>query len=1015
MLEVSSRPTLIRAAILLAALTALAVVPVTRAPGPVATWAEVDALVKSQKFVEAEKKVDGILRAAEKRKDEAGWTKALIRKVQLETGLHGYETAVRILKDEPWPEGALSRTTLDLFYAQCLVEYERAYSWEIGKRERIASSGPVDLKAWTRPQIVGEAEKAYRRAWARRAELGALPVGALGEYVDPNNYPKDVRGTLRDAVSYLFAQLYADSSLWTPEQSNDVYRLDVGALLATEGRDADAKLADPAAHPLEKSVAVLGDLESWHGAQGRRAGELEARLERARELHGTFTEESDHAAIRKDLEARLPRFRDVPWWSMGMAELAAFRQAEDAPDNLVRARAAALEGAGAYPQSAGGKRASGIVAAIEAPDYQLSAMSSDAPQRRSIQVTHKNLPRLYFRAFHLDLEDRVGTAQDFNLVPSRGAVQEVLRSGKPGAQWETSLPETTDFKQHQTFVSPPMNAPGLWVVVASARADFAEKDNRVTSVPIVLGNLVLLSHPQASSVEARVLFGDTGRPAPGVEVRLYSHGWKAGLHPRVASKTSDADGVVRFDYEPTLDGRTFFLVARQGNDAALDANAFSLTAPSAPAEATAALVYTDRAIYRPGQRVLWKVVAYRGTATLGRFATTPNAPVTILLRDRNGEIVEARAAATNSFGSAAGEFVIPSGRALGGWAVECTPSGAAGIQVEEYKRPTFEVKWEDPKAPLRLNQPATLVGSARYYFGLPVTTGTARWRVLRQPQFPVWWEWRHPWRGADGGQMIAQGTSSLGADGTFSAAFEAAADERGADAGDLCYFFKALFDVTDEGGETRSGSRSFRLCRTAISASVRMDGGFLREDAPGAMTVLRTDPDGAPRAGTGTWRLVGVVEPAKALLPSEEPAPPQFDDLITTPGDRLRPRWDRSVWTGPTLDRWPDGPERARGTLVHDAKGEARLEIPPLPAGAWRIHYETRRRVRRRPASGPGLLRRREADARQTGRPRPGRAGVGPGGRDGPDPRLLRAARADLFSRQAECRPGRVAPDALGQ
>jgi hypothetical protein len=81
MLEVSSRPTLIRAAVLLAALAALAVVPIQRVSEPVATWAGVDALVKDQKFAEAEKKVDGILRAAEKRKDEAEWTQALIRKV----------------------------------------------------------------------------------------------------------------------------------------------------------------------------------------------------------------------------------------------------------------------------------------------------------------------------------------------------------------------------------------------------------------------------------------------------------------------------------------------------------------------------------------------------------------------------------------------------------------------------------------------------------------------------------------------------------------------------------------------------------------------------------------------------------------------------------------------------------------------------------------------------------------------------------------------------------------------
>jgi hypothetical protein len=223
-------------------------------------------------------------------------------------------TAVRTLKSEPWPTGLLAQTTLDLFYAQCLVQYERAYSWQIGTREKIESSGPVDLKAWTRAQIVGEAEKAFRRAWARRADLGALPVGALGEYVDPNNYPKDVRGAAH-AVSYLFAQMLADSSLWTPAQSNDVYQLDVRALLASEGRDADAKLADEAAHPLEKFVAVLGDLESWHGAEGRLAAELEARLERSRGLHAAFTEETVRALIRKDLEARLSRFRSVPWWS----------------------------------------------------------------------------------------------------------------------------------------------------------------------------------------------------------------------------------------------------------------------------------------------------------------------------------------------------------------------------------------------------------------------------------------------------------------------------------------------------------------------------------------------------------------------------------------------------------------------------------------------------------------------------------------------------------------------------
>ena len=55
--------------------------------------------------------------------------------------------------------------------------------------------------------------------------------------------------------------------------------------------------------------------------------------------------------------------------------------------------------------------------------------------------------------------------------------------------------------------------------------------------------------------------------------------------------------------------------------------------------------------------------------------------------------------------------------------------GQTWIRVEEYKRPTFDAKLLDPQNPLRLNQPASVKGEARYYFGLPVTSGKVRWRV----------------------------------------------------------------------------------------------------------------------------------------------------------------------------------------------------------------------------------------------------------------------------------------------
>ena len=204
-------------------------------------WKEVDRLEGEQKLEEARAALEGIRKAARAAGNGEEWTKALIREVQLRTALHGYETSVRFLKDEPWPEGALNRAALDLFYAQSLVNYVRTYGWEIGKRERVETKGVVDLKAWTRDQIWAEAGRAFVDVWSRREAFGGEPASRLPDFIQPNTYPAGVRPTLRDSVTYLFADFLADTSGWRPEESNEVYRLDAGQLAKGEGEQPGQK------------------------------------------------------------------------------------------------------------------------------------------------------------------------------------------------------------------------------------------------------------------------------------------------------------------------------------------------------------------------------------------------------------------------------------------------------------------------------------------------------------------------------------------------------------------------------------------------------------------------------------------------------------------------------------------------------------------------------------------------------------------------------------------------------
>ncbi len=45
--------------------------------------------------------------------DADEWTRALVEEVKLRTALHGYETSVRFLRDQEWPQDAVSRAVLD--------------------------------------------------------------------------------------------------------------------------------------------------------------------------------------------------------------------------------------------------------------------------------------------------------------------------------------------------------------------------------------------------------------------------------------------------------------------------------------------------------------------------------------------------------------------------------------------------------------------------------------------------------------------------------------------------------------------------------------------------------------------------------------------------------------------------------------------------------------------------------------------------------------------------------------
>jgi uncharacterized protein YfaS (alpha-2-macroglobulin family) len=429
---------------------------------------------------------------------------------------------------------------------------------------------------------------------------------------------------------------------------------------------------------------------------------------------------------------------------------------------------------------------------------------------------------------------------------------------------------------------------------------------------------------------------------PGATVNLYRYDWRRGHH-RVDARTTGGDGLVRFDQEGWRHS-SHFLLATFGDELALDQTYLSEHHEGRRYEHTAALIYTDRSVYRPLQQLHFKVVAYRGGGEDLRFETLPGTTTQVRLVDANGEEVAATDVTTNDFGSASGTFDIPTGRLLGGWRLEASIGGETGLKVEEYKRPTFEVSISDAEEPVRLNRPATFSGEVRYYFGLPVSSGTVSWRVTREPVYPYWWSWWWP-TPATNPQVIATGESAIEPDGTWTAAFTPEADEREAEQG-VTYRFRLAVDATDEGGETRSASRVFRLGFVSVEARVDASVGFFRAGEPVELTVQRSDLDGQPRAGVGSWRLVALQQPDRVLLPADQPVPvPPRDDTKAEPfrteGDGQRARFSPGYDPEAIMARWDEGAEKERGRVEHGDNGSAAVSVDGLEPGAYRLLYTT--------------------------------------------------------------------------
>ena len=121
-------------------------------------------------------------------------------------------------------------------------------------------------------------------------------------------------------------------------------------------------------------------------------------------------------------------------------------------------------------------------------------------------------------------------------------------------------------------------------------------------------------------------------------------------------------------------------------------------------------IYTDRAIYRPGQKVFVNAILYQVEHGMEQTAQS-HVPVRFQLRDANGKVVAEESGTTDDYGACSCEFTLPSSGLTGSFRIQVNGQNHY-IRVEEYKRPTFHVDFPEVKEAYAAGDTLTVKGNA---------------------------------------------------------------------------------------------------------------------------------------------------------------------------------------------------------------------------------------------------------------------------------------------------------------
>ncbi|MBL7921411.1 MAG: hypothetical protein JNJ40_13925 [Bacteroidia bacterium] len=519
-----------------------------------------------------------------------------------------------------------------------------------------------------------------------------------------------------------------------------------------------------------------------------------------------------------------------------------------------------------YPKSYGAAMCKNLIYTINTKNYNLIIEEANEPKKpfRAL-VTSQNINKVYYRIVKT-------SSQEIRTVLRKKYGKELYEKFASFPTVKTFTQELTDdgdFQSHNTEIVMPELEPGYYIVLSSLNETFKYDNNLSAYATCIVSDIASKERRRDDgSYDFYAIHRQTGEPLKNITAQLwyeyYDYKERDYVIKKGAAYKTDDKGFLNVAAGTSNNERQFYIEFINGNDSYYNNNSYYTYKPYKDTQThVSSHIFTDRAIYRPGQTVYFKSIVLESTAGKNQKLKA-NYPVTVTFYDVNYQNVGSLNLTTNEFGTVNGTFIAPNGGLNGQMSITDGYSSTY-VSVEDYKRPKFETEFNPVKGSYRLNDEITVSGFAKAYAGNVIDGAQVKYRVVRRVNYPYWYWWYRPYYNHGSSEVeITNGEMTTNDTGAYIIKFKALPDESVSKKSYATYSYEISADVTDINGESHSTSTYVTVGYQALQLSVTSEE-VVEQNSSKPIRINTNNLNGVAEATKGAFAVYKLKQPTRAF------------------------------------------------------------------------------------------------------------------------------------------------------